>query len=308
MIPQFNNNRILCIGEVLWDNLPGRSLPGGALLNISHHLHKKNIPVTLVSKVGADSKGIALLGRMKEIGLNTNEIYFDDKLPTSETKIIIDRLENIKYMIGGPVAWDNLKINMKIIDQAGTAGAIVYGSLASRNRVTRETINILLNFDIVKIMNVNLRPPFDDKEIVEALLMKADIVRLNNNELDQICCWHNKVFINKRDQLQWFMEYYKCKIICVNNRKNGGVVYSDNKLYSHPGYKVETVDNVGIGAAFLAGFISSLILEKTIEQSLDTACVTAALTATSAGAIYDYNRKNIYQINSNLNKVKVITY
>ncbi len=46
-------------------------MPGGALLNIAHHLHNNNIPVTLVSKVGTDSKGIELLGHMKETGLNT---------------------------------------------------------------------------------------------------------------------------------------------------------------------------------------------------------------------------------------------
>ncbi len=68
-------------------------------------------------------------------------------------------------------------------------------------------------------MNVNLRPPFDDKEIVESLLMKADIVKLNENELDQIFGWHNKVFINEKDQLKWFLEYYDCKIICVTKGK-----------------------------------------------------------------------------------------
>ena len=165
MIPKFNNRKVLCIGEVLWDNLPGGTMPGGALLNVAYHLHNKNIPVTLVSKVGTDSRGIELLTYMKKAGLNTEAIYFDDTLPTSEVKINIDRLNNIRYNISEPVAWDNLRINMRIVDQAGKAGAIVYGSLASRNIVTRETIRVLLNFDMVKIMNVNLRPPFDKKEI-----------------------------------------------------------------------------------------------------------------------------------------------
>ncbi len=47
-----------------WRSLMGQ--PSGqviarrCMLNIAHHLHKNNIPVTLVSKVGADSKGIEL--------------------------------------------------------------------------------------------------------------------------------------------------------------------------------------------------------------------------------------------------------
>ena len=144
MIPKFDNKKVLCIGEVLWDNLPNGTKPGGALLNITHHLHKNNIPVTLVSKVGTDKKGIEPLGHMKAARLKTDAIYFDDMLATSEVGVNIDGFKNIKYNISDPVVWDNLKIDMKIIDAAGTAGVVFYGSLASRNKVSRDTINLLL--------------------------------------------------------------------------------------------------------------------------------------------------------------------
>ncbi len=77
-----------------------------------------------------------------------------------------------------------------------------------------------------------------------------------------------------------------------NQRKNGAVVYNNGILLSHPGYKIETSDNVGTGAAFLAGFISSLISEKSIQQSLDVACATSALIASSAGAMLDDSNEN----------------
>ncbi len=116
------------------------------------------------------------------------------------------------------------------------------------------------------------------RKLWKPLLLKADIVKLNENELDQIFGWHNKVIINEKDQLQWFLEYYNCKIICVNKGKMVQLFIIMVYYYSHPGYKIKR-DNVGTGAAFLAGFISSLISEKTIEQSLDAACATAALTS-----------------------------
>jgi fructokinase len=283
MIPEFKNNKVICIGEVLWDNLLGRAMPGGALLNVARHLHNSNIPVTLISKVGADAKGIELLGYMKDAGLNTEGIYFDESLPTSEADINIDRFKNIKYSINEAVAWDNLHINMRIVDHAGTAGAIVYGSLASRDIITRKAIDVLLNFDIVKIMNVNLRPPFVDKDMVEGLLLKADIVKLNENELEQIVSWNNKFGKCEKDKLQWFSEHYKCQIICVTKGKNGAVVYHNDILYTHPGYKTETVNNVGTGAAFIAGFISSLINGSAIKQSLDEACLASAAVASLKG-------------------------
>ena len=308
MIPKFNNKKVLCIGEVLWDNLSGGVMPGGALLNIAHHLHKQRIPVTLVSKVGMDTKGISLLGYMKKSGLNTDAIYIDDSLPTSEVEIFIDRYNNVRYHIGEPFAWDNIKINMRIVDHAGTAGSIVYGSLASRNAVTRETINVLLNFDIVKIINVNLRPPYDRKEIVEPLLFKADIIKLNETELAHILKWHNKVLIKEKDQLKWFMEYYGGQIICVTKRNNGAIIFTRNAIYTHPGYESKTINHVGTGSAFLAGFISSLISEKSIQQSLDEACATSALIASSKSAMPDNFHQDINRIYSNLNKVKTISY
>lgn len=288
MIPKFNNNKVLCIGEVLWDNLPSVTKPGGALLNIAHHLHKNNIPVTLVSKVGTDTKGIELLGHMKAAGLKTDTIYFDDMLATSEVRVNIDKFKNIKYNISDPVAWDNLKINMKIIDAAGTAGAVVYGSLASRNKVSRDTINVLLDFDIVKIMDVNLRPPYSTKELVDPLLKKADIVKVTKEELQTISTWHNKVFISEKDQLQWFSEYYECSIVCVTRENHGALLYNNGILYKHAGYKSDPIDSVGTGAAFLAGLISSLISKKTINQSLEVACATAALIASTEGAMPEF--------------------
>lgn len=291
MIPKFNNKKVLCIGEVLWDNLPSGTMPGGALLNIAHHLYKNNIPVTLVSKVGTDTKGVTLLSHMKETGLNTEAIYFDDTMPTSEVEVYIDRFNNIRYDIGEPVAWDNLKINMKVVDYAGTSGAIIYGSLASRNKVSQETIDILLSFDNVKIMNVNLRPPYDTRELVEPLLMKADIAKFNELEMAQVLRWHNKVFISEKDKLKWLSEFYDCRIVCVTKEKNAAVVYNNDILFTHPGYEIKIADSVGTGAAFLAGFVLSLISEKTIQQSLDVACSTAAIIASTEGAMPDNSPK-----------------
>jgi fructokinase len=285
MIPKFNNKKVLCIGEVLWDNMPGGTKPGGALLNTAYHLHKNGIQVTLVSKVGTDTKGVTLLGHMKETGLNTDAIYFDDTLPTSEANIKIDRFNNIRYNIIEPVAWDNLKINMKIVDYAGTAGAIIYGSLASRQKVTRETIDVILGFDNVKIMDVNLRPPFNIKEIVEPLLMKANIAKFEETEVDQVLNWHNKVIVNEKERLKWISEFYGFDIVCVKKEDNGAMAYSNDVFFEYSGREEEKVGNVGSGAAFLAGFVSSLMSGKSIQQALNSGCQAAAINAPDNSAM-----------------------
>ncbi|MBK6285984.1 MAG: hypothetical protein IPF54_27850 [Draconibacterium sp.] len=41
----------------------------------------------------------------------------------------------------------------------------------------------LLENDAVKLIDVNFRKPYDSQEVVESLLEKTDIVKLNDEEL-----------------------------------------------------------------------------------------------------------------------------
>ena len=52
---------IVCFGEMLWDILPEKELPGGAPMNVAYHLRKLGEAVSLVSRVGNDARGRALL-------------------------------------------------------------------------------------------------------------------------------------------------------------------------------------------------------------------------------------------------------
>jgi fructokinase len=72
------------------------------------------------------------------------------------------------------------------------------------------------------------------------------------------------------------------------------------EIYEHAGFKVQTVDSVGAGDAFLAGLIASLLNNKSHRDSLAFACATGAFVATKAGATPEYSMTEIEQIlNSN---------
>jgi fructokinase len=40
---------IVCFGEILWDVLPDRTLPGGAPMNVAYHLNKLGVDTHLIS-------------------------------------------------------------------------------------------------------------------------------------------------------------------------------------------------------------------------------------------------------------------
>lgn len=90
---------ILCIGSVLWDvigrcdtpmrhgaDMPGRitRLPGGVALNIAMALRRFGLNPALLSAVGRDAQGDALIAACEARGLMTHLIYRSDDLPTDQ--------------------------------------------------------------------------------------------------------------------------------------------------------------------------------------------------------------------------------
>jgi len=88
---------ILCIGSVLWDvigrasgamrqgsDVPGRisRLPGGVALNIAMALAREGLVPTLLSAVGGDPEGDALIAACARLGLITDHIHRPEGLPT----------------------------------------------------------------------------------------------------------------------------------------------------------------------------------------------------------------------------------
>ena len=88
---------ILCIGSVLWDvigrsasvmregsDVPGRitRLPGGVAMNIAMTLAQFGMTPALLTAVGRDAEGDALMAACRARGLVTDAVYRSDDLPT----------------------------------------------------------------------------------------------------------------------------------------------------------------------------------------------------------------------------------
>jgi fructokinase len=153
-----------------------------------------------------------------------------------------------------------------------------------------------LDYDAVKLIDVNLRQPYDTRDIVEMLIAKADIVKLNDEELNVFGQWYNKHKHDEKSLVKWFAEQYNSKMVCVTKGDKGALLYSDGDFFEHPGFKVNAVDTVGAGDAFLAGMVAALFQGKTNDKALEFACATGAFVASKAGATPEYDMNEIEQI------------
>jgi fructokinase len=290
---------ILCVGEILWDMLPDGAKVGGAPLNVAIHLRKFGFDVKFAGRIGNDKPGDDLSRFIASAGLGDELLQVDYELPTSTVEVYLEPDEKVRFEIVDNVAWDRIESTEDLRKAAARADVIVYGTLASRHDVTRGTMLDLLKLTRgMALIDVNLRVPFDTREVVETLLSGASVAKLNDDELRVISGWYN-INHNERELTKWFSDKYECNLVCVTRGGKGALIYNDGYFVDHPGFRVNVRDTVGSGDAFLAGFLSKYLAGKTLSESLEFACATGALVATMAGATPEYSTGDIEQIVKN---------
>ena len=292
--------KILCIGEILWDMLPTGAKPGGAPMNVALHLKNIGLNVRIVSRVGKDEQGQKLIDFLEESGLSTDLIQIDDQLPTSEVLVNLDNKDQASYTICEPVAWDAIEFTPELEKVANESDVLIYGSLASRNPVTRDTIIKCIDRVDFKIIDVNLRPPYDKQEIAEPLIARANLVKLNDDEMKEIGKWHKLSNMNEESLMSWYGEELGMDTICMTKGPDGSVLLDKGEFHKHNGYRIETLDSVGAGDAFLAGFISSYLQDNDPIEALYFASATGAYVASKEGATPAYDLEQIKSFFTNL--------
>lgn len=286
---KIKNQHILCFGEMLWDLLPGGSKPGGAPMNVALHLKRFGFSPWFVSRVGDDPEGKALIQFLKQNGIKTRLVQRGKTLPTSEVLVHLDKKGNPTYEICEPVAWDNIAWTQTLSEKAGKAGVIIFGTLAARSEITRQTLLNLLNTNAYRILDVNLRPPYDRQDIVELLLSKCDFLKMSINEMHVIAKWLRLTWYDDERQAREIADHYGLSGVCVTRGENGAsLLTSDQVWVEHPGYRVDVADTVGSGDAFLAGLIYAFEQKKSAEEALAIACAAGAFVASREGATPDY--------------------
>lgn len=201
----------ICYGEVLWDVLPEGPQPGGAPLNVAYHLNKMGVATSIVSKIGNDDKGRELAHLLDRWGIKKHFLQVDKQYPTSEVIAKMNNGNEVSYEILSPVAWDFINNDKAVREQLRPSVYFIYGSLASRNATTRATLFELLESDAIKVFDINLRPPFIGQELLKALLEKADIVKLNQAELEMVQIIFNGSLGNEASQVRFIMDKFDVK-------------------------------------------------------------------------------------------------
>lgn len=274
-----NEFDVLVIGEILWDCDGESKNAAGAPLNFAKHAQKQNLCPFLVSSVGDDADGEILKQAVDRMGIANNISLSGCKTG----KAIVHTLENGSnvFELLHPAAWDDISINEQLMEVSNSCSSIYYGTLAQRNINTRQTIQELVRSfgdGRWRILDVNLREPYVDLDVVRWSMAHCDLLKFSAEEKLSLA---QSISGHRIDDTQQFVslcfEQFKINTIIETMGSYGARAWSKSGAYtvvSAP--KVKVLSTVGAGDAFLAAFVSAYQAGLTLNAALKHAANYAA--------------------------------
>lgn len=285
---------IVCLGEILWDILPDKELPGGAPMNVAYHLQKLSQQVAMVSKVGTDDHGRRLLQLMEKMHLDTAYIQTDHTYETGKVNAWMDAQHDMQYDILYPVAWDhiNWQPSLEVLLTGDSIQCIIFGSLMARHEVSAHTLHKALAAKAMKVLDINLRAPYYSRETLEWLMDSCDLLKLNIAELELISAWYGGGN-NNEERIRALSVRFSIPTIVVTLGSKGCMGFIDGQFYYQEGQPITVADTIGSGDAFLAGFLACRLNNSAPAYSLAYANALGALVASLSGGCPEYDPAGI---------------
>lgn len=279
--------KVLAVGEVVWDVFPTGKRLGGAPVNFAYFAQALGAYGLPVTAIGTDALGDETLEALKLTGLDLSLLQRNG-LPTSRVLVTTDAAGVPQYEIVEGVAWDGIACDERTLAEFRDADVVCWGSLAQRSATSRESILRLLDAapaGCLKVFDINLRQSFYSREIVEASLLRADILKLNEDELPVVASLFG-ICGSVSEVISSLLERFALREIIFTEGAVQSSVYDASGLVSLiPTPKVEVIDTVGAGDSFTAAYIMGRLHGLSVAEAHSKAVAVSAWTCTQSGAI-----------------------
>ena len=279
---------VLCFGEILWDFLPTGRFAGGAPFNVAYHLQHLGIAARVISAVGSDLLGEELLDYLALREVDTHGVKRHPFLPTGTVTAKLGAQGDATYTIAAPVAWDEIELTEQTRAVVQNCRALVFGSLAQRSSANRRTLDELLDALPSRaecVFDVNLRPPFDDLELVARYAQRATLLKLNDREATRLAA-----LPGEEANARALAKRFGCARVCITAGDRGAGILEKDKWTWSAGEHVAVIDTVGAGDAFLAALVASRLRTTPTSEGLREACRLGEWVASQKGATPEYPR------------------
>jgi fructokinase len=277
------------LGEILWDVFPDRACFGGAPANFAcsaAELAGDIADVFMIGAVGDDELGAKSIESLASHGVQTAAVGINDH-PTGRVIVQLDQSGQPAYTFDNDTAWDNLSWTDAVQNVAARASLLCFGTLGQRSGVSRKTMRQIAAAtqpDCVRVLDINLRPPFWTDEVILESLPLANVLKLNDAEL-RVLARLLELSGSQIEQLRQLQDRYRLRLVALTCGASGSLLLDEHgNADEQPGRSVIVADTVGAGDAFTAALAVGLLQQRPLSEVHHRAADIAAFVCSQPGA------------------------
>lgn len=281
-------HRIVGIGEILWDLFPDGAKFGGAPANFACSvagLGQEQVDVLVASGVGNDDLGRRALEFLQERSADTSCVATRNE-PTGQVVVELDNQGRASYRFAEDTAWDNLEWTNDLEQLAATTDAVCFGTLGQRSEPSRTTIQQFVAATpstAIRVVDVNLRPPYVTDAVILESLEIANVLKLNDDELP-IVAGLCGISGTDSEVMQQLSHRFDLKLAALTRGSHGAKLVRGDEISDSSGVETDVIDTVGAGDAFTAAMVLGLLNDRPLDEVNQTAGHVAAFVCSQSGA------------------------
>ena len=291
--------RILVVGEVLWDVFPDSIRLGGAALNFAAHAKRLHHAPLLISAVGTDELGEEAVRAITALGLDSAFLQTTERFKTGTASVRLGPRGQTSFVIDRPAAYDAVELADEKIQQiiGWQPDWFYYGTLFPSRAAGKDVLSRLFEAlpQARRFYDLNLRPGSNSLELVSELILTANVVKLNEEELKLV---HE--FMALPADAEGFcrtgVERYGWDAVCITLGAQGCAAWAAGEYVEARGHRVDVADTVGAGDAFAAAFMHGIVSDWPARDIAEFANRLGALVASAPGAIPEWTLEEVLAI------------
>jgi len=267
--------QIVGIGEIVSDILPDSRKLGGAPADFLSFAVKHGAVGYLVSAIGADDLGRELVAELNKREINP--VLSITPYPTGRVLIFNNPANGFTAHILENAAWDYIPYTTTAEACIQKADAVYFDTLALRKAYSQNTILDLIDMapeSAYKFFDVNLRQNYYTPLIIKQLIAKANILKLNIEEL-KVLKEVFKLTGTPENMCLKLKEEQNLKYVILTNMAKESFVFGDDDLTTVQNEPLQQTFAFGAGNAFAGAFMASILKGFTQKEAHEKANETA---------------------------------
>ena len=284
-------------GEALVDDFNAEQVVGGAPFNVARHLAAFMVPVLAITRIGDDQSGQLVRAEFERFAMSEAGLQVDALEETG--RVLVERgPRGHRFTILPNQAYDFIDRTAAVASVEGVEPGLVYfGMLAQRNAVSHSALKGLLDASVApRFLDLNLRDGQYDERGVTRSLQAANIVKVNEEELQVLFGWYFQIKPEdpalSADEVhascQAVLKMFSLDALIVTLGHRGSVYFgSDGQVLTQRDNPAPpfVIDTVGAGDAFAAIFLLGRMRGWPLATSLARANEFAGAICAIPGAV-----------------------